>query len=226
MKIFVDSANLGEIEDALRRGFACGITTNPSILSKEERTDFKTHIKKIIGLLDRYNLKIPLSVEVFTADPKEMVKQATEFISEFGRYEGINVKVPIGWNELEVIAQLKARGIRVNCTCCMSFNQAIMAARAGADFVSLFFGRIKDVGYDARTVVSDVHRVFREWQVPSQIIVGSIRHICDINEALLAGADIVTVPPKFFPQMVSHPKTDEAVNQFITDFRNWMAPSR
>jgi transaldolase len=221
MKIFVDSANLTEIEEALRRGFPDGITTNPSILSKEQRTDFRQHIKKIIGLINRYGRTIPLSVEVFTADPKQMIKQATDFISEFGSYEGINVKVPIGWDELGVISELKSRGIRVNCTCCMSFNQAVMASRAGADFVSLFFGRIKDIGYDARSVVRSVHRVFKEWSVPSQIIVGSIRHICDINEALEAGADIVTVPPKFFSQMVTHPKTDEAVNQFITDFKNW-----
>jgi len=103
----------------------------------------------------------------------------------------------------------------------MSLNQAIMAAAAGADFVSLFYGRIRDVGYDASSVVQRTHQIFREGGVAAEIIVGSIRHIHDINDAFLAGADIVTVPPKFFPQMVSHPKTDEAVNQFIADFRNW-----
>ena len=224
MKIFVDSANLVEIEEALKRGFPAGITTNPSIMSKEDRTDFKLHIKRIIKLCERYDRKIPLSVEVFTADPKAMVKQATEFVAEFGEYEGLNVKVPIGWDELAVIRDLKTRGIRVNCTCCMSFNQAIMASAAGADFVSLFFGRIRDIGYDARSVVESVHRVFKERSVPSEIIVGSIRHICDINDAFMAGADIVTVPPQFFRQMVSHPKTDEAVNQFLNDFKKWNAP--
>jgi transaldolase len=103
----------------------------------------------------------------------------------------------------------------------MSLNQAVMAAGAGADFVSLFYGRIRDIGYDAFSVVQRTHQVFREGGISSEIIVGSIRHIHDVNDALLAGADIVTVPPKFFPQMVSHPKTDEAVNQFIDDFRNW-----
>ena len=103
----------------------------------------------------------------------------------------------------------------------MSYNQAIMAARAGANFVSLFFGRIKDTGYDAASVVRQVHATFREWNVPSEIIVGSIRHIADVNEAMAAGADIVTVPPKFFPQLCAHPKTDEAVAQFVNDFRRW-----
>jgi transaldolase len=121
-----------------------------------------------------------------------------------------------------VISELKSRGLKVNCTCCMSFNQAVMAANAGADFVSLFYGRIRDIGYDAFSVVQRVHQVFKQGAVHSEIIVGSIRHIHDINDALLAGADIVTVPTKFFEQMVSHPKTDEAVKQFVTDFEAWM----
>ncbi len=223
MKIFVDSANLGEIEDALKRGFTAGVTTNPSILSKEKRTDFKLHIKKIISLLEQYHVKIPLSIEVFSTNPKEMIRQAVDFAEEFGRYDGLNIKIPIGWNELEVVRELKAKGLKVNCTCCMSLNQAIMAASAGADFVSIFYGRIRDVGYDAFTVVQRTHQVFRESRTSAQIIIGSIRHIHDINEAFLAGADIVTVPPKFFQQMVAHPKTDEAVKQFVTDFEDWMS---
>jgi transaldolase len=223
MKIFVDSANLLEIEEALSRGFPAGITTNPSILSKEEKGDFREHIKKIIELVQRYGYEIPLSVEVFSTKPEEMITQAEEFVRHFGHYPKLNVKVPIGWDELAVIRELRRRDIAVNCTCCMSYNQAIMAARAGANFVSLFFGRIKDTGYDAASVVRHVHATFREWNVPCEIIVGSIRHIVDVNEALQAGADIVTVPPKFFRQMVSHPKTDEAVHQFVTDFAKWLA---
>jgi transaldolase len=225
MKLFVDTANLDELETCLQRGFACGVTTNPSILSKEQRRDFRLHINDMIGLLLKYEQEIPLSVEVFTADPDEMIAQAEEFLSHFGHYPHLNIKVPIGWNELKVIATLRRRGIPVNCTCCMSYNQALMAARAGASFVSLFWGRIRDVGYDAGSIVRQVHATFREWQTPAEIIVGSIRHIADINEALQAGADIITVPPKFFPQMCAHPKTDEAVNQFVNDFRKWQTAS-
>ena len=223
MKIFVDSANLLEIEEALSRGFPAGITTNPSILSKEEKGDFREHIKKIIGLIEKYGYDIPLSVEVFSTKPEEMVAQAEDFVRHFGAYRNLNVKVPIGWDELAVIRELRRRGVKVNCTCCMSYNQAIMAARAGANFVSLFWGRIRDIGYDAGTVVRAVAQTLKESGSPSEIIVGSIRHIVDINEALQAGADIVTVPPKFFRQMVSHPKTDEAVQQFVTDFAKWLA---
>jgi transaldolase len=221
MKLFVDTANLEELEECLQRGFPCGVTTNPAILSKEERRDFREHINDMIALLQKYDAAIPLSVEVFTADPDEMLPQAEEFLGHFGHYPHLNIKVPVGWNELKVIASLRRRGIRVNCTCCMSYNQAIMAARAGANYVSLFWGRIRDVGYDAGHVVRQVHQTIREWGIDSEIIVGSIRHIADVNEALQCGADILTVPPKFFPQMCGHPKTDEAVRQFVAEFQKW-----
>lgn len=223
MKIFVDSANVVEIEEALQRGFPAGITTNPSILAREEKGDFREYIKRIIGLVEKYGYDIPVSVEVFSTRPEEMIAQAEEFVREFGAYRNLNVKVPVGWDELMVIRELRRRDIKVNCTCCMSYNQAIMAARAGASYVSLFWGRIRDTGYDAGTVVREVRGTFREWNVPCEIIVGSIRHIMDVNEALQAGADIVTVPPKLFREMVRHPKTDEAVQQFVTDFERWLS---
>ncbi|OGQ44898.1 MAG: hypothetical protein A3H42_06340 [Deltaproteobacteria bacterium RIFCSPLOWO2_02_FULL_46_8] len=222
MKIFIDSANLSDIEEALKRGFPRGITTNPSILAKEPKGDFKRHIEKIIGLLVKYKYEIPLSVEVFTNDAGEMVRQGEDFIKSFD-YPHINVKIPVGWAGLEAIRALRQKDIKVNCTCCMSYNQAIMAALAGANFVSLFYGRIRDVGYDAFSVVKQVRETLRESNSSAEIIVGSIRHICDVNEAIQAGANIVTVPPKFFQQLISHPKTDEAVDQFLNDFKNWLS---
>lgn len=224
MKLFIDSANLGEIEEALKRGVVSGITTNPSILSKEEKGDFRAHIKKIIGLIEKYangSTRIPLSVEVFSTEPAAMIAQAHDFVWHFNDHPMLNIKVPIGWDELAIISELRRAGIRINCTCCMSYNQAIMAALAGATYVSLFWGRIRDTGYDAASVVRQVRATFREWHHPTEIIVGSIRHIMDINEAFQAGADIVTVPAKFLPLMTQHPKTDEAVRQFVTDFARW-----
>lgn len=229
MKLFLDSANLEEITQALRRGIISGITTNPSIMAKEERGDFYGHIRKILDLIDRARVGpldrgIPLSVEVFTNRPDEMREQADRLIKEIhGFVSDLVIKIPIGWNELAVIRALHDKQIRVNCTCCMSYNQAIMAALAGADYVSLFWGRIRDIGYDAATVVRQVRATFREWGHPAEIIVGSIRHIMDINEALQAGADIVTVPFKFLEPMTRHPKTDEAVRQFLDDFTRWSA---
>src|SRR5438552_3390428 len=131
MEIFVDSANLNDIEEALKRGFPSGITTNPSILASEERVDFREHISKIVGLLERYGYRIPLSVEVFSRKPKDMLRQSQQFVEAF-EYDELYVNVPIGWDELTVIHELRNRGVKVNCTCCMSINQAVMAARAGA----------------------------------------------------------------------------------------------
>ena len=221
MKLFVDSANLHDIEEALKRGFPKGITTNPSILSKEERRDFTRHIRDIIELLRRYDVSLPLSVELFTTDPLAMMAQVEQFLSDFGDYENLYIKVPVGWNELQVIHQIRQLGGRVNCTCCMSFNQAIMAASAGADYVSVFWGRIRDTGYDAATIVRQVRETFRNTGCSTEVIVGSIRQMVDVNEAIQAGADIVTVPPRFFADMCAHPKTTEAVEQFMRDFREW-----
>jgi transaldolase len=221
MKLFVDTANLAELQECLRRGFTAGVTTNPSILAKEHNRDYRAHIGAMIELLLKHGGAIPLSVEVFTADPAEMIEQAEEFVAWFGHYPHLNVKVPVGWDELGVIAELRRRGVRVNCTCCMSYNQAIMAAGAGANYVSLFWGRIRDIGYDAGVVLRQVLATLKQRNSPAEVIVGSIRHIADINEALQAGADIITVPPKFFPQMCAHPKTDEAVKQFLTEFARW-----
>jgi len=223
MKIFVDTANLEELEQALRRGFPAGVTTNPSLMAREERCDFRLHVNKMISLIREYDYDIPLSVEVFSDDPEEMIQQAEEFVGEFGHYPNLNVKVPIGWNELTVIHELRRRDVKVNCTCCMSYNQALMAVQAGANFVSIFWGRIRDLGYDAAAVVRQLRDTFREWNTSAELIVGSIRHLADVNEAVQAGAGIVTVPPRFFPSMCAHPKTDEAVRQFVSDFQHWQA---
>jgi transaldolase len=221
MKIFVDSANLLEIEESLKRGLASGITTNPSILSKEEPREFSRHIRDIIALLREYDANIPLSVELFTTNADDMLAQAEQFLSDFGDYEQLAIKVPIGWDELRVIHAIRRMGGRVNCTCCMSYNQAIIASQAGATYVSLFWGRIRDIGYDAASIVRQVHETFKESNCSTEIIVGSIRQMIDVSEAIQAGAHIVTVPPKFLPQMCAHPKTDEAVQQFMRDFSAW-----
>ena len=220
MEIYIDSANLADIEAALERGFPSGITTNPSIMAKENRTDYRVHIGKIVELIRRYGQELPLSVEVFSTDPDEMLQQAEEFVS-FLEYSNLVVKIPIGWDELKVIKALRQRDIQVNCTCCMSYNQALMGALAGSNYVSLFYNRIRDVGYDAKSVVQQISSSLRSNGTDAKLIVGSIRHMVDVNEAFQAGADIVTVPPPFLPQLTKHPKTDEAVQQFITDFEKW-----
>lgn len=222
MKLFVDSANVGEIEAALSRGFASGVTTNPSIFAKEEKRDYRDHVRDIISVLQTHGHPLPLSIEVFSTDLDEMVRQAEGFVSDFGHYDGLTIKVPIGWAELQVVNALAGKGIAVNVTCGMSLNQAVMALNSGARYISLFWGRIRDTGYDASVVVNNVRELMDRSGSDAEIIVGSIRHMMDVNEALLAGTHIVTVPPQFFPKMCQHPKTDEAVDQFVTEFAEWM----
>lgn len=262
MKIFVDTANLDDIRTALQRGFVRGITTNPSLLSKEPKANYLDHIGRIVDLIERYaDRTMPLSVEVFSKDAVEIEKQAKE-INQFVTRRSLgylsctrdtelrtrlSVKIQIGWNELFAINTLSSNGISINCTCCMSVFQAVMAAAAGAKYVSLFVGRIRDSGTDPSKgkfveeaksafesgsldqddtdpfkVIGAVRKILDESYPGVEIIAGSIRSVADIKNAALAGAHIVTVPPKFFPQMIQHFKTDEVVNQFLTDFQNWM----
>lgn len=244
MKIFIDSANLNDIEEALKRGFAEGITTNPSLLAKEPKSSFEAHIGKIVELIKKHQPGIHLSVEVFSRDQKIILEQAQKFMKQFA-YPQMSIKVQVGWDELETIKKLSAAGISVNCTACMNVTQAVMAARAGAKYVSLFWGRIRDGGTDANMsnerdaafarksldksdfdpfkVVQATRQIFDQDKIPSEIIAGSMRSAVDVRDARLAGAHIVTVPPKFFPDMISHFKTDQVVNQFLTDFEKWMS---
>ena len=221
MKVFLDTANLEEIDQGLQRGFASGITTNPSILSKEHKTDFVEHIKKIADLCKKHNQMVPLSVEVFTADSDKMVEQAMELVGKI-KYENINIKIPIGWDELKVIKKLTNKGIKVNATCMFNEAQAVMAANAGAKYVSLFMGRMKDVGIEPLLVISNTRQLLEKANKDTEIIIGSIRHQRDITDAHLAGAHIVTSATKFFPKMCDHPQTTKSVQGFLKDFQEWL----
>jgi transaldolase len=261
MKFFIDSANLHDIEEALKRGFVRGVTTNPSILAKEPKTAFKGHIQKIVDLIHQYQPDAHLSVEVFSRDTDEILRQAHDFIASF-KHPQLSVKVQIGWDELEAIRKLSNEGISVNCTCCMTINQAAMAAAAGARYVSLFWGRIRDMGvveeklkdptlssekrmtlvsharlrqeylergvleerhFDPAYVVRKTREIMDKLYPNTEIIAGSMRTASDVKNSGLAGAHIVTVPPKFFPDMISNFKTDEVVQDFLKDFEKWLS---
>ena len=168
MKLFLDSANLTEIDECLSRGFLTGVTTNPSILSKEPKTDFVTHIRKITDLFRSHEQLVPLSVEVFARDAKDMVSQAHDLIDRI-EYENINIKVPIGWDELAVVSELVRDGIRVNCTCLFTEAQCVMAAEAGATYVSIFMGRLKDVHGDPLGVISNTRTMLDQAGSPAEI---------------------------------------------------------
>lgn len=221
MKIFIDSANLEEIDACLARGFISGITTNPSLLRKEPKTDFINHIRKIADLCRKHKQIVPLSVEVFTRYPDKMVAQAVDLVEKIN-YENINIKIPMGWDELIAVSQLSQKGIKVNCTCLFTEAQCMMAANAGAKYVSLFMNRMKDVGIEPTHVITAARNLLDSSDTDAEIIVGSIRHERDIIDAQLAGAHIVTSPTEYFRKMTVHPQTIKSVEGFLKDFEEWL----
>lgn len=221
MKLFIDTANLAEIEVWLRTGIGSGVTTNPTILKKAGFDNPLDAWGKIIELINRYSkCPLSLSVEVFRDDQEGMLEQAREFVGKLS-YTGIAVKIPIlgldGTDRLSVVRQLSSEKIAVNCTACIHWFQAFTAALAGAKFVSLFYRRSIDAGFDGCEMISRTRKLIDEHGLEAEIIAGSIRQAQDVIAAYDAGAHIVTVPPKFFPQLLFQQKSVDTQRQFLTD---------
>lgn len=202
MKIFIDTSKKKKIIEYQEMGFVDGCTTNPKIMAKEGVKDWKKKLQELSEIVEG-----PVSGEVTTNNHREMVKQAKE-ISKIG--ENVNVKIPANKPGFKALSELE--DVKVNMTACMSPGQVLLADKAGAEYASLFMGRISDMGHDPTEVIS---KSFELTSDSTKIIVGSIRKVHDIQEAFLAGADIVTTPPKFIDQMIENKKTDEAVNEFL-----------
>ena len=214
MQIFIDSANEKEILYLLRQGIVDGVTTNPTIMLKDGIYDIEGAAKRLCGLLGER----PLSVEVTSNDHNQMLDQARTFAG-WGR--NIVVKIPVvnefGVSSLDVINELTSEAIAVNATAILSFNQAVLATKAGATYVSIFSGRIADEGNDPTVTIRNVRTWLSEWEYSAKIIVGSVRTAIDIQNAALAGAHIITVPPPFFAKMIDHKYTRDTVRQFNRD---------
>ena len=214
MRVFVDSADQKQIEHWLDQGVVDGVTTNPSIMFKDGATDLEECARRLAGILGER----PLSVEVTSNDREAMIEQARTFAT-WAR--NIVVKIPIvneyGESCLGVMHRLSQEGIGINATAILSFNQAMLAAKAGATYVSIFGGRIADEGNDPATTIRNVRSWLDDWELSSHIIVGSIRTVMDIQAAALAGAHIITIPPQFLPKMIDHRYTRETVRQFLQD---------
>ena len=214
MRVFVDSADQKQIGFWLEEGVVDGVTTNPSIMFKDGATDLEECARRLASMLGEK----PLSVEVTSNDRKVMVEQARTFAT-WAR--NIVVKIPIvnehGDSCLGVMHRLSQEGIGVNATAILSFNQAMLAAKAGATYVSIFAGRVADEGNDPAVTIRNTRRWLDDWSLSSHIIVGSIRTVMDIQNAALAGAHIITIPPQFLPKMVDHRYTRETVRQFVQD---------
>lgn len=207
MELFIDSADLEEVRRAVSLGVISGCTTNPKRAAAAEPGSFATRVRQILSCCPG-----PVSVEVLAETVEEMLEEASEYAAWDPR---IVVKVPMSLEGLEVIHKLeRERDIRVNVTCMMSSNQAAMALMAGASYVSLFVGRINDLGYDADMVIRETAELIERGAFDARIIAGSMRQVADIQRSLLAGAHIVTTPYRFLPQMVHHPRTAETIDEF------------
>lgn len=220
MPIFLDTGNIKEIEKFLKMGIIRGVTTNPTILLKDGVTGGMKVIKERSVDIARMIAPYPLSVEVTTNDPPKMLEQAQEFA---GWANNINVKITIhGPNgelqNLEVIHELEEkRNIRVNVTAMMSAQQCLLAAMSGATYVSLFGGRVNNMGYNACEEISKLRQVLDDFNLKAQIIIGSTREVLNVIEWLGAGAHFVTVAPNLLEGMIVHPYTKETVQMFLAD---------
>ena len=214
MEIFIDSASISEIEKWLKMGIVDGVTTNPSIMLKDGVYNIKAGARDIAALVNPRSV----SVEVTTNDLDEMVKQAREFASWANN---IAVKIPQitqdGVPCYGVINQLENEGIKVNATVAMSLGQVILAAKAGATYISIFAGRVGDEGGDVSQVIRNSVDWLERWKYKNKIIVGSIRSVADIHQAAVAGAHIITIPPQFLTRMADHKYTRATVEQFVGD---------
>ena len=206
MELFIDTANIEEIREIARWGVIRGVTTNPKIFSEED-ADLKTRVEEILSVVPG-----PLSVEVTTNDLNEMILEAQKYAAWS---EHIVVKVPMGPVGLQAVRILREKRIKTNVTAIMTVNQAMLAALAGATYASIFFARINDIGYDGAQVIRQAAALYRESRFDTKIIVGSIRLLTQINEAAIAGADIITVPYKFFSQLANHPQTEKTIQEFL-----------
>ena len=208
MELYIDTANIQEIKEALSWGCITGATTNPKIMSNEKGGySFKDKILEIVELV-----KEPVSVEVTEEDFQGMVDEAKIYASW---HENIVIKIPMGIEGLKAVAQLeKYENVKTNVTAIMATNQAILAALSGASYASIFYGRISDMGYDPVGVIKETSALYKELNIGTKLIVGSIRTILDVNKAFLAGADIVTVPFPILKKMTQNPKTEETIKEF------------
>lgn len=209
MRFFIDTANVEEIKKANRMGFISGVTTNPSLVAKEGR-DFNEVIQEITSIVDG-----PISGEVVSLEAGEMIAEG-RVIAKI--HPNMVVKIPMTGEGLAAVKVLTEEGIKTNVTLVFSATQALLAARAGATYVSPFLGRLDDIGDDGLVLIRDIADIFEIHGIPTEIISASVRHPIHVIECAKAGADIATVPFKVFEQMLKHPLTDSGIDKFLADW--------
>lgn len=209
MKFFIDTANIDEIRRGVDMGMVDGVTTNPSLIAKENRP-FIDILKDICSVVDG-----PISAEVVSLEAEGMVKEAKELVR---LSDNIVIKIPMIVEGLKATKMLKAEGIRTNVTLVFSSAQALLAAKAGATYVSPFVGRLDDIAQNGMELISDILSIYRNYGIQSEVIVASVRNPMHIMDAAMLGADICTIPLKVIEQLAKHPLTDKGMAQFLADW--------
>ena len=211
MKFFIDTANLDEIREANELGMIDGVTTNPSLVAKEGDVDFKEHIAKICAMV-----KGDISAEVTALDTEGMLKEGREY-SKIA--PNVVVKCPLTLDGLKATRTLTGEGIGVNVTLCFSAAQAILAAKAGAKYISPFIGRLDDIATDGMQLIQDIVQIYGNYDYKTEVLAASIRSPMHIVNCALAGADVATIPFKVIQQLVKHPLTDKGLDAFLADWK-------
>ncbi|CAH2215033.1 fructose-6-phosphate aldolase [Tepidibacter aestuarii] len=209
MKLFIDTANVDEIREINDWGVIEGVTTNPSLIAKEGR-DFKEVVKEITSIVDG-----PISAEVISLEAEGMIKEADELVKI---HPNIVIKIPMTKEGLKAVKHMSGKGIKTNVTLVFSPNQALLAAKAGASYVSPFVGRLDDIGHEGAALIREISDIFDMHGIETEIISASIRHTEHVKQSALAGADIATIPYKIFEQMLKHPMTDLGIERFLKDW--------
>ena len=210
MKFFLDSANLDEIREAAELGLIDGVTTNPSLISKEGGVDFKQHIAAICEIV-----KGDVSAEVTSLDTEGMLREGRGYVQIA---PNVIIKCPLTPDGLKATRQLTSEGIKVNVTLCFSAAQAILAAKAGAAYISPFMGRLDDVGQSGLAVLAEIIEIYRNYEWKTEVLASSIRHPIHVIEAARMGSDVATMPFKVLKQLFKHPLTDKGLEQFLSDW--------
>jgi transaldolase len=211
MKFFVDTAEIDEIRELNETGMLDGVTTNPSLVAKSGR-DFKTTIKEICAIV-----KGPVSAEVASMDYATMLKEG-ELLAKIAK--NVTVKVPLTVDGLKACRALRAQGTMVNVTLCFSANQALLAAKCGASFISPFIGRLDDINLPGMQLISDIRKIYDNYKFDTQILAASIRGVNHVSDAALAGADVATIPTSVFKKLYDHPLTEKGVAAFVKDWKS------
>lgn len=210
MKFFIDSANIDHIKEAASYGLLDGVTTNPSLVAKEGK-NFKELLNEIIKIVDG-----PISAEVVSTDYEGILKEADD-LSKI--HKNIVIKVPLIPEGIKAVKTLSGKGIKTNVTLCFSATQAILAAKAGATYISPFVGRLDDISHDGMELISQIVQIYRNYDYKTQVLVASIRHPLHIVDAGLMGADVCTIPYEVIGKLFKHPLTDIGLEKFLSDWK-------